>query len=117
MTHDDMDQAMEVLSQSVTRPGEVQPQKPKMTVSLRQKTSVKQAAPLITIGDVEEKTTDSSKTPDVIVDSRKRDQARQAKSPERRQAQTQVLAGDMVAPKVEAQTNGLILNIRSEVNS
>ena len=41
MTHDDMDQAMEVQSRPVTRPGEVQPQKPKMTVSLRQKTSTK----------------------------------------------------------------------------
>ncbi len=49
MTHDDMDQAMEVLGQSVTRPGEVQPQKPKMTVSLRQKASTKQAASPTTI--------------------------------------------------------------------
>ena len=41
MTHDDIEQAMEVLGQSVTRSGEVQPQKPKMTVSLRQKTAAK----------------------------------------------------------------------------
>ena len=117
MTHDDMDQAMEVLGQSVTRPGEVQPQKPMMTVSLRQKTSAKQAASPATIGDEEVKTTDSSKTPDAIVDSSKRDQARQVKSPERGQALTQVLAGGSQAPKVEAQINDLILNIQSEVNS
>ena len=68
MTHDDMDQAMEVLGQSVTRPAEVKPQKSKMSVSLRQKTSAKQAASPATIGDEEVKTTDSSKTPDAIVD-------------------------------------------------
>ena len=117
MTHDYMDQAMEVLSQSVTRPGEVKPQKPKMSVSLRQKTTAKQTAPPTTIGDEEEKTTDSSKTPDVIVESSKRDQARQVKSPERGRAQTQVLAGDMVTPNIEAKTNGLILNIRGVINS
>ena len=117
MTHDDMDQAMEVLGQSVTRPGEVQPQKPMMTVSLRQKASAKQTASPATIGDEEVKTTDSSKTPDAIVDSSDRDQARQGKSPEKGQAQTQVLAGGMVALKVEAPTNGLILNIRGVINS
>ena len=116
MTHDDMDQAMEVLSQSVTRPGEVKPQKPKMTVSLRQNTSTKQAASTTTIGDEEEKTTDPSKTPSIIVDSSKRDQAKQIKSPVRGQAQTQVLAGQMRIPNVEAKTNDLILNIQSEVN-
>jgi hypothetical protein len=44
MTRDDMDQAMEVLGQPKTRPGEAKSQRPKMTVSLRQRTSVKQAA-------------------------------------------------------------------------
>ena len=117
MTHDDIEQAMEVLSQSTTSPGEVQLQKPKMTVSLRQKTSTKQAASTTTIGDEEEKNTDPSKTPDVTVDSSKRDQARQVKSPESGQAQTQVLAGDMVTPNIEAKTNGLILNIRGVINS
>ena len=76
MTHDDMDQAMEVLSQSVTRPGEVQPQKPKMTVSLRQKTSAKQAPSPIIPKKEEEKTTDPPKTPDDPVVTDGGDQAR-----------------------------------------
>ncbi len=117
MTHDDIEQAMEVLSQSTTRTGEVQSQKPKMTVSLRQKTSAKQTASPATIGDEEVKTTDSSKTPDAILDISKRDQARQVKPPETGQVQTQVLTGDMVTPNIEAKTNGLILNIRGVINS
>ena len=76
MTHDDMDQAMEVLSQISTRPGEVQPQKPKMSVSLRQKTSAKQAlSPIIPIKE-EEKTTDPPKTPDDPVVTDDGDQVR-----------------------------------------
>ena len=58
MTHDDMDQAMDVLSQSVTRPGEIKPQKPKMTVSLRQNTSAKQAASPVTSKNEEGKAID-----------------------------------------------------------
>lgn len=62
MTHDDMDQAMEVLGQPVTRPGEVKPQRPKMLVSLRQKTSEKQTLSLPMPIKEEEKATDPIKT-------------------------------------------------------
>ena len=117
MTHDDMDQAMEVLGQSVTRPGEVKPQKPMMTVSLRQKTSAKQAASPITTKNEEEKTDNPPKTPDDPVITDGGDQARQTKVPGGGQAQTQVLTGQVRIPNVEAKTNDLILNVQSEVNS
>ena len=117
MTHDDMEQAMEVLGLLMTRPGEVQPQKPKMTVSLRQKTSVKQAASPIVSKNEKEKTTEPLKTPDDPVVTDEGDQARQTKVPGGGQAQTQVLAGEMRAPNVEAKTNDLILNIRGVIHS
>ena len=88
-----------------------------MTVSLRQKTSAKQAASPTTVKGEKKKTIDFPKTPDDSGVTDKGDQARQIKSPERGQAQTQVLAGGLQAPKVEAQTNDLKLNIQSEVNS
>ena len=117
MTHDDMDQAMEVLSQSATRPGEAKPQKPKMTVSLRQKTSTKQAASSITNNDEEEKINHHPMIPSGPEDTSEGDQAKQSKTPGGAQAQTQDMTGGSQAPKVEAQTNDLILNIQSEVNS
>jgi hypothetical protein len=88
-----------------------------MTVSLRQKISAKQSPSPIIPKKEEEKTTDPPKTPDDPVVTDGGDQARETKTPGRDQAQTCDVAGGSQAPKVEAQTNDLILNIRSEVNS
>ena len=65
----------------------------------------------------EEKTIDFPKTPDDSGVTDKGDQARQTKTSKEDQAQTCDVAGGSQAPKVEAQTNDLILNIRSVVNS